>query len=102
MKHSIKILGSSCDVNNMYLEYVRKMAIEMHLDFEIEKIESEVEISSYGVTLNCAFGLCPGCRSNNIEPSALNTPALVIDGLLKYVNHVPNDSDLRSILKALG
>lgn len=101
MKHQLKILGSVCNINNMYLDHVKKMAESMAIDFEIEKILDENEIESYGVSVNCAFGICPGCHQNNAGSSEKHTPALVINEALIFHSKVPEDEKLRKVLEKL-
>jgi len=74
---NIKILGPGC-ANCKKLEKNIKEAIkELGLNAEIEKVEDYNEIISYGV---------------------MSTPAMVVDGQVKFSGRVPSVADIKKYL----
>ena len=98
----IKILGSSCAVSEYYLELVEKIVSELNLDAIVTRIDDEAVVNSYGVIVNCLFGYCPGCHSNNLDNDEMNVPALALDGKVIFHSVVPPKAELIEVLKKAG
>ncbi len=76
----VEILGSSgCSTCEGLKEDVRNLVQEMGKENEIEivKVEDPAKVASYGV---------------------MSTPALVVDGEVKYKGKVPSDEEIREAL----
>jgi len=69
----IKILGSGCPKCRKLAELVEEAALELGLDYRIEKITEINDIIGYGVML---------------------TPALVVDGSVKVSGSVPSKAEI--------
>ncbi len=69
MKKEIKILGTGCPKCIKLAELVEQAAIELGIEYELEKVTNINDIISYGVML---------------------TPALVVDGDIKVAGSVPS------------
>ncbi len=94
----IKILGSPCSVSDYYEVLIDKIAAKLNLKLSVERIEDEAVIAAYGVSVNCLFGYCPGCYSNNLGNDELNVPALVVDGEVVFHSVVPSEDALTELL----
>lgn len=76
----VEILGSSgCSTCEQLKANVQKIIEEMEQgnDIEVVKVEDPVKVASYGV---------------------MSTPALVVDGEIKYKGRVPSGEEIRDIL----
>jgi len=73
----LQILGPGCSKCQCLLERVEKAAGELGLEVETEKIEDIGKILSFGV---------------------MRTPALVIDGEVVVMGHVPSVAKLKEFL----
>ncbi len=75
----IQVLGTGCQKCTKLVESVEAVAVELGIDFELEKITDIKQIMDFGVML---------------------TPALVIDGEVKVVGKVPSPDELEKLLKS--
>ena len=74
----IEILGAGCGNCIRLFEHVNKAVfLSGREDIEIVKVEDMIEIVKYGV---------------------MRTPALVIDGEVKYVGRVPEIKEIRELI----
>ncbi len=73
----IQVLGTGCPKCKKLEENARKAVEELSLDAEIVKVTSIQEIMDFGVMM---------------------TPALVIDGEVKFAGKVPGVDDLKKII----
>jgi len=73
----IQVLGTGCAKCTKLAESVTKIANELSLEYELEKVSDINEIIKYGVMM---------------------TPGLVIDGEVKASGRVPKDEELKSML----
>ena len=78
MKKEIKILGTGCPKCIKLAELAEQAAIQLGIDYELEKISNINDIISYGVML---------------------TPALVVDGDVKVAGSVPSIDQIIEFLK---
>ena len=78
MKKEIKILGTGCPKCIKLAELAEQAAIELGIEYELEKITNLNDIISYGVML---------------------TPALVVDGEVKFAGSVPSIDQLIDYIK---
>jgi len=74
----IEILGMGCQKCNTLYDTAKQAVIELGIDAEFVKVDDIKEIMKYGV---------------------MNTPALVIDGVVKVAGKVPNEEEIKSYLK---
>lgn len=74
----IQILGTGCQKCDKLAENAKTAATELGLDFELEKITDLNRIMEFGVML---------------------TPALAVDGNVKFSGKVPSVADLKKILQ---
>ena len=73
----IEVLGPGCSKCDDTFEKVNRVLDELKLEAEVTKITDVFEIMSKGVTL---------------------TPALIINGKLKYTGKIPSTKEIKSIL----
>ena len=78
MKREIKILGTGCPKCIKLAELTEQAAIELGIEYELEKVTDINDIISYGVML---------------------TPALVVDGDIKVAGSVPSIEQIIDYLK---
>ena len=78
MKKEIKILGTGCPKCIKLAELAEQVAIQLGIDYELEKITDINDIISYGVML---------------------TPALVVDGEVKIAGSVPSIDQIIDYMK---
>lgn len=74
----IQILGTGCPKCKKLAEMAEKVAQELGLDYEIEKVTDIKEIMSFGV---------------------LGTPGLVVDGKVLLSGRVPTEAVLKDLLR---
>ena len=74
---NIKVLGTGCAKCDMLYDNVKKVADDMGLDYELEKVQDIMKITEFGVMM---------------------TPALVVDGEVKVSGKVPKDDELKDII----
>lgn len=77
MSKVIKILGTGCKKCKQAEEIVTKVLAKHNIEAKVEKVEDLSEIMSYSV---------------------MNTPAVVVDDVVKITGRVPNEKE---ILKAV-
>lgn len=73
----LQILGTGCAKCNALTEATKKAADELGLDYEVEKITDIKNIMSFGVMM---------------------TPALAVDGSVKFAGKVPGHTELKTLL----
>ena len=78
MKKEIKILGTGCPKCLKLAELAEQVAIQLGIEYELEKVTDINDIISYGVML---------------------TPALVVDGTVKIAGSVPSIDKIIDYIK---
>ena len=78
MKKEIKILGTGCPKCLKLAELAEQVAIQLGIEYELEKVTDINDIISYGVML---------------------TPALVVDGTVKVAGSVPSIDKIIDYIK---
>jgi small redox-active disulfide protein 2 len=73
----IQVLGPGCARCKQLHNYVMQAVMEANLDANVDKVEDIAEIMKFGV---------------------MATPALVVDGVVKFSGKVPNVAELKRIL----
>ncbi len=73
----IKILGTGCPKCKQLAELVTKVADEMGVQYELEKVTQINDIMKYGVMI---------------------TPGLVVDGQVKIAGKIPSAAQIREYL----
>jgi small redox-active disulfide protein 2 len=73
----IQILGTGCSKCKKLAEVAEKAALELGLEYEIEKVTELNRIMSFGVMM---------------------TPALVINGIVKMAGKVPSVDEVKKML----
>lgn len=74
----IEILGTGCSKCKAAEKVVKKVVEELGKDVEVVKVEDLQEIVNRGVMM---------------------TPAVVVDGEVKIVGHVPSSDEIKKLLK---
>jgi small redox-active disulfide protein 2 len=74
----IKVLGSGCANCQKLESNVKKAVSEMGLEATVEKVTQMKDILSYGV---------------------MKTPAMVVDGQVKFSGRVPTAEEIKNYLK---
>lgn len=74
----IEILGMGCQKCNALDKAAKQAAKELSIDAEFVKVEDIKEIMKYGV---------------------MNTPALVVDGVVKVSGKIPSVEEIKALLK---
>jgi small redox-active disulfide protein 2 len=74
---TIQILGTGCARCKQLFSNTQTAVIQANLDANVEKVEDIKAILAYGV---------------------MSTPALVVDGVLKFSGKVPSVEELKKIL----
>ncbi len=74
---NIKVLGTGCAKCDMLYDSVKKIADDMGLEYELEKVQDIMKITEFGVMM---------------------TPALVVDGQVKVSGKVPKDDEIKKII----
>lgn len=77
MSINIKILGTGCQKCRQLEALTEKIAQELELDYNLEKVSDISSIVSYGI---------------------LNPPALVINEQIKASGRIPSSDELKQIL----
>lgn len=75
----IKVLGTGCPKCNKLERMVKELVDELKLEARISKVKDVNEIAKAGVML---------------------TPALMIDGDIKFAGKLPSREDLAALIKA--
>ena len=73
----IEVLGPGCTKCKVLFEHAERAAQELGLEYEIRKVTDMAAIVGYGV---------------------LSTPALVVNGQLKFAGRVPSAEQLKGFL----
>lgn len=73
----IQVLGPGCARCKVLYEHVDEAAKELGLDYEMEKVTDISVILGYGV---------------------MGTPALVVDGVVKFAGRVPSAEQIKAVL----
>jgi small redox-active disulfide protein 2 len=74
----IEVLGPGCPKCDQLAENVKQAADQVGIEYDLEKVADIVTITAYGVMM---------------------TPALVIDGEVKFFGKVPSVEELKGYLK---
>ena len=74
----IQILGTGCKKCNKLAEFADKVAKELGLDYELEKVTQLSDIMAMGV---------------------MTTPALAVDGEVKVTGKVPAEEEIKTMLQ---
>ena len=74
---NIQVLGPGCARCKQLLSNTQTAVIQANLDADVEKVEDIAAIMKYGV---------------------MSTPALVVDGVVKFSGKVPSVEELKKIL----
>jgi small redox-active disulfide protein 2 len=75
----IQILGTGCPKCKQLMELVARVADEMGIQYELEKVTQISDIMKFGVMI---------------------TPGLVVDGVVKASGKVPSASQIKEMLSA--
>jgi small redox-active disulfide protein 2 len=75
----LQILGTGCPKCKKMTEVAEKVASEMGLDYEIEKVTDVADIMEFGV---------------------MSTPALAVDGKVVVAGKVPNEEKMKALLSS--
>jgi len=75
---SLLILGTGCPKCKKLAEETEKAAKALGIDYKLEKVTDINQIMSFGVMM---------------------TPALVVDGNVKVAGKVPNQEELKKLIK---
>ena len=73
----IQVLGPGCTKCKMLAHNTEQALLDLGLEYELEKVTDIDEIMNYGVMM---------------------TPALVVDGEVKFVGKVPSIADIKGII----
>ncbi len=74
---TLKVLGSGCKKCQQTAEIIRKVADELNVEVEIEKVTDTIEIMQYGV---------------------MSTPGIVVDGTVLHAGSVPTTDQVKGML----
>ncbi len=74
----IQVLGTGCPKCKKMAEVAESAALEMGIEYELEKVTDLNQIMSFGVMM---------------------TPALAVDGVVKISGKVPSSSDMKALLQ---
>ncbi len=74
----IQVLGTGCPKCKKMAEVAENAALEMGIEYVLEKVTDLNEIVSFGVMM---------------------TPALAVDGVVKVSGKVPSPSNMKALLK---
>lgn len=73
----IKVLGPGCSKCKATYQAIEKVINENHLDATLTKVDDMMEIMNYNI---------------------MTTPAVVVDGEVKFKGQVPTTSDVKKML----
>lgn len=73
----IKVLGPGCSKCKATYQAIEKVINENHLDATLTKVDDVMEIMNYNI---------------------MTTPAVVVDGEVKFKGQVPTTSDVKKML----
>ena len=74
----IQILGPGCPNCKRLAEMTDRVAGELDLDYELEKVTDIMKITQFGI---------------------MTTPALVVDGKVLVAGRVPSEAEMKEFLK---
>ena len=77
MPINIKVLGTGCPKCNDLEKLTRRVVSDNNIEAEIEKVENIMDIMNYGI---------------------MRTPALVVEGEVKFSGRLPSEKELKEIL----
>lgn len=77
MPINIKVLGTGCPKCNDLEKLTRRVVSDNKIEAEIEKVENIMDIMNYGI---------------------MRTPALVVEGEVKFSGRLPSEKELKEIL----
>ena len=102
----LRLYASICARNDYYIERIRAVADSLGLNYTLEKITDDGAIDRRGLQIPCLYAYCPGSRVTSSQlkeedPDARCTPALEIDGELRFWDVPASDEDLQTALSAL-
>ena len=88
------------------VQVVHHVADGLGLDYTLEKITDDDVIDRMDLLMPCLYAYCPGCRVLNEQvtsehPETLCTPALEINGTLRFWGVPASDDALRQALSSL-
>jgi small redox-active disulfide protein 2 len=81
MMIKLQILGTGCPKCKLLTERAERAAVELGLDYDLEKVTEIDKILEFGVVA---------------------TPALAVDGEIKVFGHVPTTSRLKEVIAGAG
>ena len=102
----LRLYCSICARNDYHMDRIRAAADQLGLDYTLEKVTDDEELNRLDLTVPCLYAYCPGCRILNEqvlsdEPEARCTPALEINGELRFWGVPASDEALLDALSAL-
>ena len=102
----LRLSCSICARNDYYLERIRTVADGLGLDYTLEKVTDDQVIDQMDLLMPCLYAYCPGCRVLNEQvvsehPETRCTPALEINGELRFWGVPASDEALREALSSL-
>ena len=102
----LRLYCSICARNDFYMDRIRAVADGLGLDYTLEKITDDDVIDRMDLLIPCLYAYCPGCRVLNEQvtsehPETLCTPALEINGTLRFWGVPASDDALRQALSSL-
>lgn len=102
----LRLYCSICARNDYYLERIRAVADGLGLDYTLEKVTDDQVIDQMDLLMPCLYAYCPGCRVLNEQvvsehPETRCTPALEINGELRFWGVPASDEALREALSSL-
>lgn len=77
----LEVLGTGCAKCNALEASVKQVADKLGLNYELTHVKEIAKFAAYGVMI---------------------TPALVVDGKVKFAGKVPSEAELTKILSAAG
>ena len=102
----LRLYCSICARNDFYMDRIRAVADGLGLDYTLEKITDDDVIDRMDLLMPFLYAYCPGCRVLNEQvtsehPETLCTPALEINGTLRFWGVPASDDALRQALSSL-
>jgi small redox-active disulfide protein 2 len=81
MKTRLQVVGTGCPKCKLLADHAERAARELGLDYELDKVTDLEKILELGI---------------------MATPALVVDGEVKVLGHVPTTARLKEMLIGAG
>ena len=102
----LRLYASICARNDYYIERIRAVADSLGLNYTLQKITDDGAIDRRGLQIPCLYAYCPGCRVTSSQlkeedPVARCTPALEINGTLRFWGVPASGEALREALSSL-